>query len=164
MSVRPPIDRDLSIVLEEKLDRMLGRLYLLWLAGILIGAVKLKPEKLSVGGIEYTIQNPEVLQGIIFVGCILYYFAIIGRVIVHNFQFVVPARTIARRAIHIALGKKKTLIHRTPKELWAMKRVARTIYVIVMLVTAVVVFLPLIQILVLEQSPLWQGFAAIFGL
>ncbi|MBR1004857.1 hypothetical protein [Bradyrhizobium japonicum] len=62
----------------ERVDKIMARIYLLWLIGVGVGLIKLKADKATFNGIQYSIGNPEVIQGLIFVAVIFCYVAIVG--------------------------------------------------------------------------------------
>src|SRR6266436_5307585 len=72
MPVKPRINEARFASLNERLDKQLARIYLIWLVGIVVGAIHLRPEKVEYGGLSYIIESPEKLQGIIFVACTVY--------------------------------------------------------------------------------------------
>jgi hypothetical protein len=68
MGVRPPRNSEQQKSFNAFGERMMGRIYLLWLVGIFIGALSLRIQKYSVGGFEFSIENQDVLQGLVFCG------------------------------------------------------------------------------------------------
>ena len=73
MSIRPPINQEATDKLNDRGEKLISRAYLIWLFGVGVGLIKLKANKVSFNGLEYTIENPEALQGIIFIACIFCY-------------------------------------------------------------------------------------------
>ncbi len=47
------------------------RTYILWIVGIIIGVLGLKPTSANALGITLTIEKPEVVQGIVYFVCVL---------------------------------------------------------------------------------------------
>jgi hypothetical protein len=52
MGVKPPLDPELQTKTSERLLRMVARVYMLWLLGIVVGAVRLRPENFQFGGVR----------------------------------------------------------------------------------------------------------------
>ena len=48
-----------------RVRKRFGRIYLLWLLGLAIGAVKLKFQNVSVLGASFSIDNPSVIEGFV---------------------------------------------------------------------------------------------------
>jgi hypothetical protein len=92
MALRPSFDKDAAKQINDRLDKLIGRAYILWLFGVAAGLIRLKAEKLSFSGVEYTIANPEVIQGLIFVACLLCYVAIFGLMLIYSLQWSIPNR------------------------------------------------------------------------
>jgi hypothetical protein len=107
MGVRLITDKDAHSKFNERILKQVGRLYILWLAGILVGVVKLRPEHIELGGVKYQITNPEALEGIIFFGCILYYIGIIANASIFQLEYGSGTTLFKRRIIFTALGTKK---------------------------------------------------------
>lgn len=163
MAVRVPLNPELERRSNERVDKYIGRIYFFWLIGIFVGTIKLKPEKYSVGGFEFSIANGEILQGLIFLGCIVMYIIVIGLVVLFVLQSSFVLINGKRRAIYAALGKRKTLRGLTPSRLKATKQVARIIHSVTATVMVVVLFFPLLHILVFEHNAIWQAVKVMFG-
>jgi hypothetical protein len=71
MAVKPRINESLQEKANERLDKQMGRAYLIWLVGLFVGALHLKPEKVEYGGLSFTIDSSEKLQGVIYFVCLL---------------------------------------------------------------------------------------------
>jgi hypothetical protein len=102
MPIKPRINESLQEKATERLDKQVGRVYLVWLVGLFVGALHLKPEKVEYGGISFTIDSSEKLQGIIYCVCLLFYIGILGVVILHQLQNVTSDRALKRRIIYSA--------------------------------------------------------------
>lgn len=162
MGVRPPNNERMAEHANDRLDRMLGRLYTIWVVAIIFGALNLRLEKVQAGGLEFTLKDPDVVQGVLFVACLLYYVAILSVVIVFTSQYRFPGRHISRRAIFAALGKRTTLLNRSTAQLIAVKKVARTIYAAAALFFLVILLLPLAHILLFQREQLMKALVVIF--
>ena len=164
MAIRPSSDKDAAKIANERLDRFLGRAYLLWLFGIAVGLVKLKADKVTFSGIEYTIENPEVIQGLIFVGSLFCFVAILGVLIIFSLQWSnIGGRSIARRMIYLAARPRLTLRNKTTRQIWVIKRVARILYKLAAGIFAFIALLPVLHILLFEHTPLWLALKAMFS-
>jgi hypothetical protein len=71
MPVKPRMNESLQEKANERLDKQIGRAYLVWLVGLFVGALHLKPEKVEYGGLSFTVDSSDKLQGIIFV-CLVF--------------------------------------------------------------------------------------------
>jgi hypothetical protein len=58
-----------------KIERRLGKIYSLWIAGLAVGAIGLKPDKANLAGVTFAIEHPEAIQGFLFFGCLCVYLA-----------------------------------------------------------------------------------------
>jgi pimeloyl-ACP methyl ester carboxylesterase len=100
MALRPPVNPEYTKELRDRLRKQLGRLYALWLLGIAVGAVQLKVQVVGVLGTSFTLGRPELLEGMIFFGCIAYYFAIIGELMLNPYEN--PGQPMIRKMLYIA--------------------------------------------------------------
>ena len=162
MGVRPHTDIESRRRAVDKLERQLARAYLVWLIGIIVGAIQLRPEKVEVGGIAYIVENPDVLQGIIFVACFVYYVAISANLILFGIENTIQSRPMPRRMIYAALGNKPTLEGRGKDGIRAVKLSARVLLSLSAMFVMFYYFLPLLHILIFEQTVLFKGVDAIF--
>src|SRR5262245_9778596 len=67
--------------LMDKVDRFVHRIYLLWVGGLIVGAIKLKPVSISIAGASFTLERPEAISGMIFLLIFGYYIAIVAAVL-----------------------------------------------------------------------------------
>lgn len=162
MGVRPPSSERMAEYANERLDRLVGRLYTLWVVAIIFGALNLRLEKVQAGGFEFTLKDPDVVQGVLFLTCLLYYVAIVAVIIMFACQYRFPSRHVSRRAVFAALGKRTTLLNRSTAQIIAAKKVARTIYAAAALFILLVLFLPLIHIIVFQREQLLKGLFLVF--
>jgi hypothetical protein len=162
MGLRPAYDKDMTKEAYETFNKWAGRTYFLWLCGVGVGIVKLKAEKVSFSGVEYTISNPEIIQGLIFVGVLVCYVASIGMDLINNLQWTIPNRALARRMIYLASRPRRTFQNKTTKELRAIRKRARRLYMATILFFFAVTLLPLAHILIFERGPLWIAIKAMF--
>ncbi|WP_131867045.1 hypothetical protein [Bradyrhizobium sp. Y-H1] len=146
----------------ERLDRLLGRLYTLWVVAIIFGALNLRLEKVQAGGFEFTLKDPDVVQGVLFLVCLLHYVAIVALMIMFASQYRFPNRHISRRAIFAALGTRTTLLNRSRAQIIAVKKIAKAVYAAAALFMFVVLFLPLVHILVFQREQLLKGLFLVF--
>jgi hypothetical protein len=162
MAIKPRFNDSAQEKVSDRLDKQLARVYLIWLVGIIVGAIQLRPEKVEYAGISYVIDSPERLQGIIFVGCVIYYLAIVANIILHGLQNVTTDRALKRRYIYAALGKKRTLLGIDPSAIYLIRLNARLLYATAMTILFFVAFLPLLHVLLFQQQTFLVGIDAIF--
>ena len=162
MPVKPRIDEARQDKANERLDKQMARIYLIWLIGIVVGAIHLRPEKVEYGGLSYIIESPEKLQGIIFFGCLVYYLGLFGNVILFGLQNFTTNHTLKRRIIYAALGKKRTLSGLGRVERLALRLNAKVYYTLAISVLAFIALMPALHILFVQQAVLLTGIDAIF--
>src|SRR5258708_36871846 len=104
MGVRPHVDVESRLKAEETFNKQLARVYLIWLIGFGVGAIKVHVEKVEFGGLEYRIENSDALSGMIFFGCLLYYDAIFANVISVGIQNHLSTRGLGPRAFYDTWG------------------------------------------------------------
>jgi hypothetical protein len=161
MGLRPPSNNDATKLANERFDKLIGRIYLLWLLGIGVGIIKLRADKVTFSGIEYTIENPDVIQGLIFVAVILCYVAMAGIGTIFSLQYATSGnRLISRRMIHIAA--RRTFRNKTPIDILIIKRVARKLFLLGTMLVLFIFVLPLAHILLFERPSLWLAINAMF--
>src|SRR5947209_717281 len=122
MAVRKPINKELLARATERLDKMLARIYLLWLVGEIIGVIGLRADKVKLGVLDYTIDKPEALQGLIFIVCILYYFAVFGIVVGVGIETEFSQHGLMRRMVYGATGSRRTLTRLSRVQIIATKK------------------------------------------
>jgi hypothetical protein len=163
MAVRLSSDKDIRTKIGERLDKFVGRIYLLWLLGVFVGVLKLKPEKVSINSIEFTISNADALQGLIFVGCICFYLAIFGTVFIFSLQYSGFTSDVKRRAIHAGLGTRRTFRNLNSRQLLVAKKAAHVLLRFIYFIGLLIFFFPLLHILIFERTPLWAALKVLFG-
>ena len=87
MGVRAPFNKDVEAKVTDRFFNQVSRVYVLWLIGIVVGVAKISPEEFSVAGVRYSIKNPEILQGVIFFGCLIYYVAILTNIYMYLAEY-----------------------------------------------------------------------------
>jgi hypothetical protein len=164
VAIKPRYNEAQQEKLNERLDKQLARVYLIWLAGIVVGAIQLRPERVTFSGISYVIDNPEKLQGVIFVGCVAYYLALIGTAIIHQLQYASSSnRAIKRQMIYAAVQTgKKTLMGLGRVGVQVVVFNARLRYLFSAAIMVAILFFPLIHIVIFQQKALLVGVDAIF--
>jgi hypothetical protein len=161
MGLRPPTNNDAMKQANERVDKLFGRIYLLWLFGLGVGLIKLRADKVTFSGVQYTIENPEVIQGLIFVAVILCYVAIAGVGIIFSLQYSnLGRRSIFRKMIYVAA--RTTFRNKNPMQMRSMKKVARKLFRVSAGIVALIVFFPLAHILLFERPSLWLAIKAMF--
>lgn len=162
MPIRPRINEALQEKANERLDKLVGRAYVIWLVGLFVGALHLKPEKVEYGGISFMIDSSEKLQGIVYFVCMLLYVGILGIAILHHIQNVNSDRALKRRVIYAALGKRRTIIGLDKRDHAILRGAAKFMYSLALLCLALLTFFPAIHIIFFQQSVLLVGIDSIF--
>jgi hypothetical protein len=162
MAVKPRINESLQEKATERLDKQIARAYIIWLVGLFVGAVHLKPEKVEYGGLSFIIDSAEKLQGIIDFVCLLYYVGMIGVVILYGLQNVNSNRALMRRVVYAALGKKRTIVGLDKRGHAVLRGSARFMYSLALICLALITLFPVIHIVFFQQPVLLAGFDAIF--
>jgi hypothetical protein len=166
MSVRGSFDWQESEKQDEWFQQQIKRIYFLWLCGIAVGALKLKPASISAAGVSYSIQNSDAIQGLVFIGCLLAYGAIILKLYVWRLEGPAAGNVrLVRRMLFstIRVWGKGTLQSKTINEIRQLKKIARRRLQIWMGIISVSVYVPIVHIAIWEREPLWLGLKAIFG-
>jgi hypothetical protein len=163
MGVRPPLNPDRAEKHEERFEKQIARIYVLWLIGILVGAIHLRPDMIQIGGIRYIIDNPEVLQGVIFVACILYYVGLVANGVAAQITYTPLSVGLKRRMLYSAtLGYRRTLLGHPYPLIKQIKITARVLLLFAILFMLIYYFLPLAHILFFQQVVVLKGVDAIF--
>lgn len=146
----------------KRLSKIESRIYVLWILGVAVGALQLKPTSFNVVGATFALEKPELIEGLLFAGCITYYFV--------TFYFLAqsPWPTLwlgsYRRAIWFGASRNgKTLKDLSAFALRKLKLEARIAYRISYWVGAVGTLLPLAHILVYRREPVWSALRVIFA-
>jgi hypothetical protein len=161
MGVRPPVNPELTAQTTEQINKRLARVYLLWLLGIVVGAVSLRLQR--IGEVSFSIDDPDMLQGLIFVACIIYYIGMIATLIATHLEIPLINKAMQRRMIYAALGTKRTLVGRSQVEIRVVKGMARVFLRFAAIFFLFYAFLPLGHILFFKQAAMLKGIDAIFG-
>jgi hypothetical protein len=163
MGLRPPTNNDATNLVNERADKLLGRVYLLWLFGIGVGLIKLRADKVTLNGIQYTVENPDVIQGLIFLAAIFCYIAIVGIGTIFSVQYATLSnRQILRRMIYTSARPRATFRNKTPREIRVIKRMARLLTRLGLGSLLFIMFFPLAHILLFERPSLWLAIKAMF--
>jgi hypothetical protein len=162
MALRPAYNLEASRKLMERLGALLWQIYLFWLLGIAVGALKLQPTSLSVAGASFSISRPELVEGFLYLACFFLYAAGLYRVMIHPYA---PTRNIRlRHAIYsAAIARGKTFKGKTSEELLVIRKQARDTYRVLMAIGMFGVFLPLLHMLALRYAMLWTTIKALWG-
>jgi hypothetical protein len=73
MPLRRPRDTAAALRVSERLGKLQTRMYVLWALGISVGALELKPTSFSVLGASFVLAKPELIEGMLFLGCFAYF-------------------------------------------------------------------------------------------
>lgn len=161
MALRPQINLEASRKVLDRIGKLLGRVYVLWLLGIAIGALKLRPTAINVGGATFSLEKPELIEGMLYIGCLCLYAAGLYATFINPYSSVTSVRK--RSAIYSAvLRRGKTLKDKTAAELALIKTQARNTYRALLWIGMFGVFLPLAHILIFRAGALWGALKAMF--
>jgi hypothetical protein len=161
MPVRKPRNAEAAAKTSERLWKIQSRIYVLWVLGIAVGALQLKPTSFNVIGATFTLEKPELIEGLLFVGCLSYY-------IVSLFYIVLAPYTPSeigsfRKAIWFGARRGNTLRGLSKFDLWRLKIDARIMYRMSHWIAVIGRFLPLVHILIYRREPLGSALKAIFS-
>lgn len=162
MAVKPRFNAEAEAKANERFDKLIARIYIIWLVGILIGAIELKPEKFEYGGVSFVIEHADKLQGIAFVVCVVFYIGLMGIALLYQTQHLTTDRAIKRRILYSALDGRKTLVGRERRAVQLYKFKARLLYWMAVLFVLFTATLPLIHIVFFQQAAFLSGLDAIF--
>ncbi|WP_316176355.1 hypothetical protein [Bradyrhizobium sp. SZCCHNRI1073] len=164
MAIKPRFNDAQLDKFNERTDRQVGRIYLIWLAGIVVGAIQLRPDRVTYSGISYVVDSPEKLQGVIFVGCVVYYLALLGVSLLHHLQFTTSAASAIKRHMiySAALRDKKTLLGLGYAKVRTIVFSARFQFFLTATLAVLIVCFPLLHILIFQQRSFLVGVDSIF--
>ncbi len=163
MGVRPAKNERMTEYANERLDKMLGRIYIAWTMGILISAINLKITKVGSSGFEFEISDPTIIPGILFVICLILYIGMLGTTIMFVSQYRFANKGIIRKVLFTALGKRTTLIGRSYRDVQIIKKVARVLLNAIIVFMLFVLCMPLAHILIFEHDVLSKALLLFFS-
>lgn len=163
MAARRPVKVGEAERIFEDIQKNIGKIYLLWLLGIVAGAVRLKLSAISFGGVTFGMENPDVVEGVIFLACICYYIVLCMPGI--KAAGLPPYTTWAlRRAIYSSiLYRDRSLTKRTGQEIKTIKLMARGHRCYVRFASLIYYVLPLAHILLFRRAAVWEATKVIFS-
>jgi len=163
MGLRQVSNPEITKTINRLGDKLLARIYVLWLIGIFVGALHLKLEKYSVAGIEFKIEQQGLLQGLIFTGVIACYIAVICIFTIYGMQGQVGTTyPMKRQALYRACGKRKSFKGLNRSSLQNIKKLARISIAAGLLFGLIVTLLPLLQIIIFEGDSVLTALGQIF--
>ena len=162
MALRPVFDKEGFDRAYQRVVKLVGRAYVIWLLGIAVGALELKATSFSLIGANFILAKPELIEGILYVGCVCAYVTIFWEAATTSYTPV--DRYAKRKAIYQAVKKRRgTLKGKTSSDLTAIMHQARKSYRIIYWVGALGVMLPLLHILIFRRDPLWKALLVIIS-
>jgi hypothetical protein len=127
----------------------------------MLEALAVQANKLTLGGIEVSLNKPEALPGLLYVATVFVYGSLICYSLVISIALVVGSRQVQKASIYYASKtwkqRRGSLVGRTTSEVQVLKRLARTVYWFVIVSTIIIVFLPLLHILIFKHRALLSG-------
>jgi hypothetical protein len=140
--------------------RAIARVYGFWLLGLIVGAVQLRPTSVSLAGVSFTLENPETVQGLIFLASICSYAPLYWAGV--PFQGL-PAPSVLRkrRAIYLLLGRKRTLRGKSKEQRQWLKTAAKGSLCYYNFSWLIYNYLPLAYILIFRHGAVWAALKSI---
>jgi hypothetical protein len=136
----------------------LRRAYSIWFVGLIIGAVGLKPVGVSAAGMSFEISRPEIIQGIVYLACLLYSIdAFAGLVVGSPFK----SKKFLRRLIYGMSGKRRTLQNISAEQIRTIKRSGKYVFRIVFWAVIAILLIPSIIILLFHRSTVFDALLAV---
>jgi hypothetical protein len=154
MAVRKAYRPDTSEQWRELYRKRRGRIYVLWLIGVVIGIVKLRPTSMSAGGLTFTIDRPEIIQGALYLGCLVIWFDTVATIIVKRGMI---DRSDRRDAFFLALKPyRRSFKNLNPEQLKTVYGSARRILTRPLVVNIFEVSIPIAFVVVFGLPAIWQ--------
>lgn len=163
-------DADEAEKMLERMEKWQHRSYIFWLLGIIVGVIDLKPQTVSLLGATFAIEKQEVIQGLLFLGCIGQY--LVAWVFFLGLYYVPNPGDLSlnRNAIYMAIGAvakkrtlkgRRTLIGLDRERIALIKKVARGGIGFKNFLRNFVYFLPLGHILIFKWNTVWRALKAL---
>lgn len=146
--------------LMANLDKRIGRLYLLWFTGILIGIVGLTPSSLSIAGLSLNVAQPDAFQGLIYIATLFY--------AINMYTTFISSKMLSRRPfirifIHMNLTKGRRTLRGYNRDARLLLRAKVLMWVLWgSRVLAASILLPAAVIILFSHSSLWSALKVIF--
>lgn len=158
--VRAPVNRIIIEQSSKMIESLVNRIFLVWFAGIAVGLIHIKVDHVSMSGIQYSIEKPGMLQGLLFIVCLLMYGLLAFQLVSLQVLTHTPGGWLCRRCVYFALGRTRTLVDR--RDVASVKKRARIIYRVFGTCFLLIVFMPALQIFLYENGPVFNALDAIF--
>ena len=154
MAVRKAYRPDTSEQWRELYRKRRGRIYVLWLIGVVIGIIKLRPTSMSAGGLTFTIDRPEIIQGVLYLACLVVWFDTVATVITKRGMI---DRKDRRDAFFLALKPyRRSFKNLSPEQLKTVYGSARRILTMPLVVSLLEVSIPAAFVVVFGLPAIWQ--------
>src|ERR1700676_4184492 len=155
VAVKKPRNAEAAAKISERIWKIESRIYILWILGIAVGALQLRPTSFSVIGATFLLEKPELIEGLLFAGCLAYY------VVSVYFMVLAPYTPIGmgrfRKAMWFGTSRHGNTLKGLSKiDLWRVKLDARISYRMSFWIGIIGTLLPLAHILVYRREPLWN--------
>jgi hypothetical protein len=156
MALRPIFDADAAGAMSQRLNRFLSRIYVLWLLGNAIGALKLKANTFNFLGASFALERPDLIEGILYFGCLCLYIVILWNLITTPFMPISHASK--RRALYYAVrNRRRTLIGKSRSERQLIKFEATVFFRMQLWIGFIGLTMPLLHIIIFRREPLWSA-------
>ena len=142
----------------RKSNKMLGRIYITLGIGLTARLLGIRPSKFSLGGIEMTLDNTNVIPGFFFLITIALTMWLLVYMISHSFHINANNSAMLRVFVYRASGTKRTIRGRIitiftlkDKNPLVVKMVAKLFFRIYISILTLVMFFPLLFVITFER-------------
>ncbi|GLQ78492.1 hypothetical protein GCM10007881_20080 [Mesorhizobium huakuii] len=161
MAVPSHYDRAAVADLNARGDKLLGRIYEIWLLGVFVNALGLRPSNISADGVSFNLSHPEIITGLIYIGCLLMYAKLFTIVAYLGVQYHISSYSLMRRIMYISMGRRKTF--RVDKSrIKAIKLLTKFQLIAVALLFFIVLVFPALHIFLVGFADVVAALALIF--
>jgi hypothetical protein len=160
---RPKTDAEERRTFSDQLAKTASKIYVFFSIGFCMQIAQLRPEKISITGIELSVINADIIPGILFIICIALYGSLFGGTIISVIIFAHSNTNLLRHIVYVCAGKKKSLIAREKHHVYAVKKVARAIIKAMTSLYLVYLLLPLTFILLFGASSITKTALFLFS-
>lgn len=154
---KPHVDAVTKDRVNSILDKMIGKIYFFFICGVISEIINIKPTKIAIAGTEFGFDAPLELSYLFYVVVILYYVGMFGMMFLFNLY---PGSSdlvlLLRNSIYTSLGKRKTLIRRSARDIKHVKLIAKTSFTVFAIVVLIYIFFPFVYIIYMRGWNLLQ--------
>lgn len=161
MALKPRADKPEFAAVRAEFFKPIKRIYALWLIGLVVGAINLRPQSATLGGLTFTFENAGLVEGIIYLGvCVLY----LSMFVEDALTFRLPLRSwgLMRKAIYFFSRPRRTLRGIKGWEIAKIKMQSRGFLFFYRVIGWLYLFIPLAHVLIWKRTVLSNALGAIF--